>query len=195
MLYSEKSRTFALIMTENTILDERLVVLVAEEAEEKMVRQFLPDVECIRMGVGAGNVIKTCSQLPHGTRVFNIGYAGSNQLGIGTVTQVSETYRLVLGSYDFTDHNSPLAISNEGYPCYTNNDFVTESCLTSPALFDMELNYIAAFPLQLVGAIKVVSDNLSIDAFRNNALRESGLLTAAEVWQQVADLFHKCVNS
>lgn len=169
----------------------KTVILAAEEAEYKKCLEYFPEFECILMGVGAGNVIKTCSALPEGTKVINIGYAGSNDIPIGTVTVVSDSYRLVNGHYFFTDHANPLHISDKGLPCYTNNDFVTESDKTESSLFDMELNYIAAFAprLDLVLSIKVVSDNLSIDAFRNNALRESGILTSDNVWKKVRECF------
>jgi len=172
-------------------MDKNIIILAAEEAEFRKCKEYFPEYECVLMGVGAGNVIKTCAALPEGTRVVNIGYAGSNELAIGTVTAVSESHRLVLGSYDFTDHANPLRLSGDGFPCYTGNDFVTETALTSPALFDMELNYIAAFSphIELVASIKVVSDNLSLDAFRNNALRETGILTSADVWKRVRERF------
>lgn len=175
---------------------ERTVILAAEEAEYRKCLEYFPEYECILMGVGAGNVIRTCSALPEGTKVINIGYAGSNMLGIGTVTTVSESHRLVKGSYNFTDHANPLHIADEGRPCFTNNDFVTESDKTEPVLFDMELNYIAAFSprIDLILSIKIVSDNLSIDAFRNNALRESGILTGAETWDKVRECFEKALN-
>lgn len=171
----------------------RIVILAAEEAEYKKCLEIFPEFDVILMGVGAGNVIKTCSALEPGTKVINIGYAGSNKLPIGTVTCVSDSYRLVKGTYNFTDHANPLCLTlaadKDSYPCYTGNDFVTESALTEPALFDMELNYIAAFSprIELIASIKVVSDNLSIDAFRNNALRESGILTSNDVWSKVRE--------
>lgn len=172
-------------------MDNNIIILAAEEAEYKKCVELFPEYKCILMGVGAGNVIKTCCQLPEGARVFNIGYAGSNLLEIGTITSVKDSYRLVNGKYNFTDHANPLNIADEGLPCYTNNDFVTESNKTDATLFDMELNYIAAFypRIELVGAIKIVSDNLSIDVFRNNALRESGILTSNDIWQKVRQLF------
>lgn len=170
-----------------------IVILAAEEAEYKKCLEFFPDYKVVLMGVGAGNVIKTCSSLPKGTKVVNIGYAGSNVLPIGTVTAVSDTYRLVAGSYNFVDHANPLHLSDEGVPCYTNNDFVTESDKTEASLFDMELNYIASFTpgLELLFSVKIVSDNLSIDVFRNNALRESGILTSDDVWKTVRACFDK----
>lgn len=168
-----------------------IVILAAEEAEYKKCCEYFPEYEVVLMGVGAGNVIKTCSQLSEGSKVVNIGYAGSNKLEIGTVTTVSESHRLVLGKYFFTDHANPLKIADKGFPCYTNNDFVTSTDKTEATLFDMELNYIAAFSprIELVASIKIVSDNLSVEAFRNNALRESGILTCDDVWKRVKEAF------
>ena len=165
----------------------RLVILVAEEAEYNKCREIFPDIECIRTGVGAGNVIKACCNLPKGTRIVNIGYAGSNNLEIGTVALVSNSFRYTDGNYKFDDHANPLHLSDEGLPCYTGNSFFTESDKTEPTLYDMELNYIASFSprLELVGAVKIVSDNLSVDAYMNNTIRESGVLSGEEVWAKV----------
>ncbi len=171
----------------------KLVILAAEEAEYDKCREIFPEMECVRTGVGAGNVIKTCSMLPEGTRVINIGFAGSNDIEIGTVALVSDTFRYTDGSYEFDDHANPLHLSDDGFPCYTGNSFFTESDKTQPTLYDMELNYIAAFSprLELVASIKIVSDNLSLDAYRNNAARESGILTSDEVWEKVRETVEK----
>lgn len=170
---------------------KKIVILAAEETEYRKCQEYFPEYECVLMGVGAGNVIKTCASLPEGSCVVNIGYAGSNRLAIGEVAVVSESHRLVLGDYDFVDYANPLHLSDSAYPCYTANDFVTHSDLSHPALFDMELNYIAAFTphIHLLLSIKVVSDNLSLDAYRNNAVRESGILSADEVWKRVRAVF------
>ena len=165
----------------------RIVILAAEEAEYNKCREIFPGIECIKTGVGAGNVIKACCNLPKGTRIINIGYAGSNNIEIGTVCLVSDSFRYTDGNYKFDDHANPLHLSDEGLPCYTGNSFFTESDKTEPTLYDMELNYIASFSphLELVGAVKIVSDNLSVDEFLNNAIRESGVLTSDEVWAKV----------
>ena len=164
-----------------------VVILAAEETEYNRCREIFPEIECIRTGVGAGNVIKACCNLPRGTRIINVGYAGSNNIGIGTVALVSDSYRYTDENYKFDDHANPLHLSDEGFPCYTGNSFFTESDRTEPTLYDMELNYIASFSprLELVAAVKIVSDNLSVDAFLNNAIRESGVLTDDEVWENV----------
>lgn len=168
---------------------DRLVILAAEEAEYHRCREIFPEIECIKTGVGAGNIIKTCSKLPEGTRIINIGYAGSNNLEIGTVSLVSDTYRYTDGNYKFEDHANPLHLSDKGFPCYTGNSFFTQSDRTDPVLYDMELNYIASFSphLELVASVKIVSDNLSVDEFQNNAIRESGVLTSDAVWTKVRE--------
>ena len=171
----------------------RLVILAAEEAEYNRCREIFPEIECIKTGVGAGNIIKTCCNLPKGTRIINIGYAGSNNLEIGTVSLVSDSFRYTDGSYRFDDHANPLHLSDEGLPCYTGNSFFTESDRAESTLYDMELNYIASFSprLELVAAVKIVSDNLSVDAFLNNAIRSSGVLTGDEVWTNVRQTVDK----
>lgn len=85
------------------------------------------------------------------------------------------------------NHATPFHLSDEGLPCYTGNSFFTESDKAEPTLYDMELNYIASFcpHLELVASVKIVSDNLSVEAFLNNAIRESGVLTSDEVWENV----------
>ena len=174
----------------------RIVILAAEEAEYNKCREIFPELECIRTGVGAGNVIKACCNLPKGTRIINIGYAGSNNIEIGTVSLVSDSYRYTDGTYKFDDHANPLHLSNEGLPCYTGNSFFTESDKTAPTLYDMELNYIASFSphLELVAAVKIVSDNLSVDAFMNNAIRESGVLASDEVWDNVRQTVERVLS-
>lgn len=171
----------------------KLVILAAEEVEYNKCREIFPEIECIRTGVGAGNVIKTCSMLPEGTRVINIGFAGSNNIEIGTVSLVSDTFRYTDGTYEFEDHANPLHLSDEGLPCYTGNSFFTESDKMEPTLYDMELNYIASFlpRLELIASIKIVSDNLNLDAYHNNAIRESGMLTSDDVWEKVRKTVEK----
>ena len=165
----------------------KIVILVAEEAEYSKCREVFPEFECIKTGVGAGNIIKACCNLPKGTRIINIGYAGSNNVEIGTVSLVSDSFRYTDGNYKFDDHANPLHLSDEGLPCYTGNSFFTESDRTEPTLYDMELNYIASFSphLELVASVKIVSDNLSVDAFLNNAIRKSGVLASDEVWADI----------
>lgn len=121
--------------------------------------------DVVNIGVGAGNVIRHCSLFKRGERCINVGYAGSNILPVGTVAKVSKTFRLSEGNAEFADFRNGYELSKDGYPCYTANDFVTYTEEETPVLFDMELNYIAAFDLDLIGSVKIVSDNLQIEEY------------------------------
>lgn len=175
---------------------QQIVILTAEIAEFEKCQEYFPEFKCIRMGVGAGNVIKICRDLLPGTKIISVGYAGSNNLPIGVVTQVSKTYRLVDDTYVFVDYANGIELSEEGYPCYTNNSFVTTTEIEESVLFDMELNYIAAFVprINLLGSVKIVSDNLSVSVYENNAIREGGVLLSDEVWLEVRDEVMKIVE-
>ncbi|MCQ2073929.1 MAG: hypothetical protein MJY77_01920 [Bacteroidaceae bacterium] len=170
--------------------ESRLVIIAPDETEYWKCCEYFPDIECICTGIGAGNIIRACSGLPKGTRIINIGYAGSNNLDIGDVRLVSDSYRYMEGQVVFTDYANPYHLSDDGIPCYTGNSFVTESDMTEPVLFDMELNYIAAFTpgLELVGSIKIVSNNLCMEEYLINTLLESDILKSDEVWSKVRDL-------
>lgn len=163
-----------------------VVLLLAEEVEYNCAKKYLPGYQYLLVGVGASNVIKNCCKLSSDTVAVSVGYAGSNVLDVGTVVKVSASHRLMTGQYVFVDYNNPKNFGVEGCPCYTSNSFITECDKTEPMLFDMELNYEAAFPFNLIGSVKIVSDRLSIEAFRNNAIRESGILSNEETWSKVA---------
>ena len=52
--------------------------------------------------------------------------------------------------------------------------------IVEPCAFDMELNYMAAFEMPLVGSIKIVSDNLCLDKYEHS-IRHS----EDETWDEV----------
>lgn len=164
-----------------------MTVLVATDAEYAAAKKYLQGLMVIKTGIGAGNVIRTCCNIPDRESVVNIGYCGSNVVPVGTVSLVSRTYRLTDGAVEFEDWRNGhiLAPDGIGLPCYTSNSFVTSTDIESPVLFDMELNYIAAFPFHLAGAIKIVSDNLSVEWYERiigNTERE------AEAWGKAVDM-------
>ena len=160
------------------------LILIAEEGERKLVKQYLPncDWEVRVTGVGAVNIIRSLRDVPRDTHILNIGYAGSANFEIGTVVEVSEV-RLnhpncrydepeqVLAPCDATLSEDSAGISPSLFPiaqrravCYTNSDFVLASDYTD-CVFDMELAYIAAMGFERVSALKVVSDNLSLHTY------------------------------
>lgn len=163
-----------------------IVILTATKEEYSLVLENLKGYTVVRMGVGASNVIRTISNMPFtktNCHFINVGFCGSNKLPVGTVAKVRKTFRLVDNAVEFEDPLNGVSLGKDGYDCITNNSFVTESTTDTPVLYDMELNYIAAFPIELLGAVKIVSDNLDVTQYESTIDT-----TSAEVWTEVKKL-------
>lgn len=170
-----------------------IVILVATTEEFLLVKENIKGYTIVQTGVGASNVIRTLSCVPldkQKCQFINIGFAGSNTLPVGTVAEVSQTFRLLDGKVEFFDPLNGLSFNDKGYPCYTSNNFVTENTSQSPVLYDMELNYIAAFPIDLIGAVKIVSDNLDVCEYEKSVDSSS-----PEVWNEVRRKVEKIIES
>ena len=148
-------------------------ILIAEDSERKLVEEYLPgETNILVTGVGALNIIRSLHDLPRDTELINIGYAGSANYAIGTVVEVTES-RLHHPNVTYPEPRLTLqpvedlffrALNPTRAVCYSNTDFV----LASPyqdCVFDME----CAQGFTHVSAIKVVSDNLSLHAYREVA--------------------------
>lgn len=167
-----------------------MIILVATDQEFELAKKYLGEYKIVQTGVGASNVIKKCSELlisfvrkKHYEPIINIGFSGSNTLPKGTVTKVRRSYRFIDHTVGFKDYRNGCPLGNKGYDCYTSNDFVTEDERDEPVLYDMELNYIAAFPFNVLGSIKIVSDNLDVDEYA-----ESIHTSTDQIWAQVRSL-------
>lgn len=119
-------------------------------------------------GEGALNVIKSMEGVSRDTPILNVGYAGSNSIPIGTRVRVGEV-RLY---HPRAEYEEPEYCLDGDTACYTSSDFVTETEITEPCVFDMELAYILAMGFTDVVAEKVVSDNLSIGQFHERIGRD-----------------------
>lgn len=163
-----------------------MIILVATHEEYALAKKHLPGYRILRTGVGASNVIRACSALLEELKgdksepICNVGFCGSNTLPKGKVVEVGRTFRLKNRNVEFEDYNNGLILSDSEHHCYTSNNFVTESNEPEGALYDMELNYIAAFPLHLVGSVKIVSDNLDVCEYENCVET-----SPADIWKQV----------
>ncbi len=164
-----------------------MIILVATDQEYDLAKKYLDRYKIIKTGVGASNVIKVCSDLliqfalcHKFEPVINVGFCGSNSLPKGTVTEVYRTFRFIDHTVGFVDYRNGWPISKTGHDCFTSNDFVTEDDSEEPVLYDMELNYIAAFPIRLIGSVKIVSDNLCVDEYA-----ESIHTSTEETWGEV----------
>lgn len=157
-----------------------MLIVVAQKEELKLVEELgYGNYPVLITGVGAINVIKALKDLPKDTQILNIGYVGSKGYKVGTVVQIDEvmTYHPVAKFVECpTFPANKLSQKPFGkFPickCYTSSDFVTgetakKYITEAPCVFDMELAIIASM-FETVDALKVVSDSLSIDEYREN---------------------------
>ena len=149
-----------------------MLVVIAEKEELKLVKEVgLQDHPVLITGVGGANVIKALKNLPKNMPIINVGYCGSNHYEKGTILAISsvETYHKT-AQFKEDEINIPVLWTNKTQDvakCYTSTDFVTETEIKKPCVFDMELAFICSM-FDDVQSIKVVSDNLSIKEYREN---------------------------
>lgn len=154
-------------------------ILIAEEAERKLIKEYLPNLEpdwqVLVTGVGAFNVLRALRDIPRDAELINIGYAGSANFEIGSIVEVTES-RLnhCLVKYpeptfmletDCRHLHVPAEQAHLQAVCYSGTDFVTSSDYQD-CVFDMELAFIAGQGFIHLTAIKYVSDNLSLHTYR-----------------------------
>lgn len=135
------------------------MIVVAMPEEIKLID--IANEPVLVTGVGALNVIEALQHVDRSTSILNVGYAGSNNLPIGTRVLVGEA-RLYHPNVEYKDKVYRLSGNT---PCYTASDFVTNTDIVEPCVFDMELAFILALGFKDVEAVKIVSDNLSVKEF------------------------------
>lgn len=137
------------------------VIVVATDDEKQLAEQYFKDNKIIKTGVGGLNVVHHLMSLPRDTRIINFGYAGSNLIKKGTIVKIGES-RL---HHPNCEYEEPTYQLNGDTPCYTSNDFVLETTIKTPVLFDMELAFICAMGFENIESIKIVSDNLNYQEY------------------------------
>lgn len=137
------------------------MIVVATQDEYRNFKR--PYNEIFVTGVGYGNVIRSLADIPRDTPILNIGYAGSNSIPKGTVCFVKECRHY----HPNVDYEEPIYRLDGDYICYTSDDFVLHTDIEEPVLFDMELYAILSMGFTDVTAVKIVSDNLSIEEYEN----------------------------
>ena len=93
---------------------------------------------------------------------INVGMVGSNNLKIGDVYMVNNSY-----GYNYSPFKLNTLSNVKLCDCYTSDSFVLSTNIKSDALFDMELNSIVTFPFKKIYSIKLISDSLSNVEFEN----------------------------
>lgn len=142
-------------------------------------------------GVGINNVISSLSKALYfevigiGTLIINVGYAGAKGIDIGKVVCVKNSHCLEFPTKANTGIINCVELSSEeeGYDCYTSFDFVEKTKIEGKALFDMELAYIARFVYCKLYSIKIVSDNLDYNTFKE--------FNSDKAWRQVIEKIEK----
>lgn len=137
-----------------------MIVVATEEEKKKAAEEFKTD-DIVVTGVGGLNVIRKLQYYNRETPILNFGYAGSNSLPVGTKVNVGGV-RLY---HPNVEYREPIFTLGGDVPCYTSNDFVLQTDIKEPALFDMELAYILGLGFHNVESIKIVSDNLSLKQY------------------------------
>ena len=155
------------------------IILVATDEEYLFAKKYFSDQIVIRTGIGSLNVIRTlatllCTFKIQNIHIVNVGYAGSNVIKKGTVVRVKNScnYNWPV-NVEYDCGLNEVTLSTEGVDCYSSNEFVTETKIKEPVVFDMELNTITAFPLWKVSAYKIVSDNLDYNEYEKFDKEES----------------------
>jgi hypothetical protein len=141
-----------------------MLIVIATKEELKLVEELgYSGYPVLITGVGAINVINALKDLPEDTYIVNIGYAGSNKLEVGTQVEVGWSYTYH-PSVKFEEKHYRMLNGSSRINCYTSTDFVTQTDIEEPCVFDMELAFITAM-FNNVRAFKVVSDNLSLKEY------------------------------
>ena len=149
------------------------------------------NISLVITDVGRNNVTKTLIELLNiydmkKSIIINIGLVGSNNLNIGEIIEVNNSYGYHFDLTPFGDKlyhtkNSPYQLDSinelKKVDCYTSDGFVQQTNLKETCVFDMELNSIVLFPHKKIHSIKIVSDTLNADKYNefnyDNAVQES----------------------
>lgn len=143
-----------------------MIVVVATDEEYKLARKRFKHKIIIKTGVGGVNVIRKLRKIPKWIKIINFGYVGSNNIPIGTEIIVGEC-RLYHPNVIYNEIEYMLD-KESTIKCFTSNDFVLETDLKKPCVFDMELAYICALGFKNIKSIKIVSDNLSLKEYEKS---------------------------
>lgn len=156
-------------------MPQNTVIIVATDTEKHIIDEALAkyplpyNIRVIQTGAGISNTLDTLLPLKLRTPIFNFGYVGSNQLNKFSILTVNEV-RHYHPNVSFDRPEPKLLLTPiEGLTnavCYTCQDFVHDTTIVEPAIFDMELAIIARlYQGQPVTSMKVVSDNMDLDEY------------------------------
>lgn len=148
------------------------MIVVATEAEQKIAESRWKNESILITGVGGLNVYKALCDVDRNEQIINFGYCGSNLLQIGSEVSVGDC-RLYHPNAEYEEETFNIGGKTV---CLTSCDFVLETEIKEPVVFDMELAFILAMGFRNVKSIKIVSDNLSLKQYEESTRARSGTL-------------------
>ena len=140
------------------------MVIVATDEEYKLAQKRFNGHRIVKTGVGGINICQALKNENKSQKLLNFGYVGSNNIPIGTEVKIGRCKLY----HPNVEYDEPEFKLNGDVSCYTSNDFVLETKIKEPVVFDMELAYILALGFEEVESIKIVSDNLSLKEYEKN---------------------------
>lgn len=143
------------------------MIVVATDEEYNLAKKRFKGHKIVKTGVGGINILENLKRYPKSLKITNFGYVGSNNLPKGTEIRVGECKLY----HPNIEYQEPTYILDGNIKCYTSNDFVIETDIKEPCVFDMELAYICALGFKNVESIKIVSDNLNTKEYENEIKR------------------------
>ena len=143
------------------------MIVVATDEEYKLAQKRFKGHLIVKTGVGGINIIRKLKRFPKWLKIINFGYAGSNNIPVGTEVSVGFC-SLYHPNVKYQEKAFIVNDKKSMIWCYTSNDFVLETKEKEPCVFDMELAYILALGFKNVKSIKIVSDNLSLKDYEEN---------------------------
>lgn len=138
------------------------MIVVATDEEYKLAKKRFKHHLIVKTGVGGINVYRKLKHFPKWLKITNFGYVGSNIIPVGTEIEVSKCKLY----HPNVEYKEPTYNLGGWCKCYTSNDFVLETDLQEPVVFDMELAYICTL-FKKVKSIKIVSDNLNLREYES----------------------------
>ena len=160
-------------------------ILVANVDEANHIRPIIKEkqnVQIVITGEGRSHVISSLAdRLKDGTfefsdKIINVGYVGANGYKKGDVLMIGNVQHL-LPSKTISEPGINLKVTNfnnELANCYTADNFINKGDvdIQDSRVLDMELYYIALmFPGVI--SIKIVSDELNFDDYKEASFEES----------------------
>ena len=138
----------------------RLIVIATSE-EEKLAKEYHSPI--LITGVGYGNVYRTMKSIDRDVPLLNLGYAGSNRIPVGSVCRVGR----VMNYHPNVRYEEKQFRLDGDTICFSSSDFVTETNIRTPCLFDMELYALLSMGFTDVISFKTVSDRLNYKEYES----------------------------